>query len=166
MIQQQPIRILYMEDDNGTARLFQKKLQPLGYAVDLADSGESGLAMYDAGQYDVVVVDQNMPIYDGLQVIKRLIKRNPLLPMLMITGTGDEKVAVQALKLGAGDYIVKDVEGGYLELVPAVIEQLLEQRRLVRDKQQAQAALEDKNYQLSLLNQVGQALEASLSVSQ
>src|SRR5215467_2500080 len=162
----QPIRVLYMEDDTGAARLFQKKLQPLGFEVDLAENGETGLAMYDARHHDVVVVDQSMPGYDGLQVIQHLTLRSPTLPMLMVTGTGNEKVAIQALKLGAGDYIVKDVDGSYLELVPSVIEQLLEQRRLVTEKEEAVAALQAKNYVLGSLSRSGQALSAILNVDQ
>src|SRR5258708_39957625 len=93
----QPVRILYMEDDAGAARLFQKKLQRLGYVVDIADSGETGIAMYDAGQHDVVAVDQKMPVYDGLQVIRLLARRAPTLPTSMITGAGEEKEAVPTL---------------------------------------------------------------------
>jgi len=58
----------------------------------------------------------------------------------MITGTGDERVAVEAMKLGAGDYIVKDVEEGYLKLLPSVIEKVLQQRRAVEERQHAEEA--------------------------
>src|SRR5579859_4126005 len=161
-----PIRILCMEDDPGTARLFQKKLESLGYAVDVAENGQAGLAMYDAAPYDVVTVDQHMPIYDGLQVIEFLAQRDPLPPTIMITGGGDENLAVEAMKLGAGDYLVKDVNNGYLDLVPVVIEQLLEQRRLIRERQQATAAIKTQIRRLSLLNQLGQGLSETLNVEQ
>src|SRR3954452_14495006 len=130
----QPVRVLYMEDDTGAARLFQKKLERLGYEVHLARDGEEGLAMYEASSYDVLAVDQRMPVYDGLEVIRILAARGPLLPTIMITGAGDEKVAVEAMKLGAGDYIVKDIDGGYLELLPTVIEQLLQRQRLITER--------------------------------
>jgi DNA-binding NtrC family response regulator len=56
---------------------------------------------------------------DGLATIRTLLARGPLPPTIMITGAGDEEIAIEALKLGASDYVVKDVEGGYLELLPS-----------------------------------------------
>ena len=147
MPESKPIRILYMEDDVGLARLLQRRLERAGYIVDLASDGIAGLEMYEQGSYDVVAVDQRMPGCDGLEVIRILAQRGPLPPTIMITGTGNEQIAIEAMKLGAGDYIVKDVDGGYFELVPTVIEQVLTQRRLVEEKQQAVRALEQVNHQ-------------------
>ena len=143
MSESKPIRILYMEDDRGLARLAQKRLEPAGYIVDIALDGQEGLATYEAGSYDVVVVDQSMPVYDGLQVIRLLAAQGPLPPMIMVTGTGNEEIAVEALKLGARDYIVKDVEGGYLDLLPSVIERVLQQQRLDEERRQALEALRE-----------------------
>jgi K+-sensing histidine kinase KdpD len=70
------------------------------------------------------------------------------------------------MKLGAGDYIVKDVDGGYLELLPAVIEQVLKQRRLAEEKRRAVEALEQRNRDLTLLNNLGQSLTATLDLDQ
>ena len=132
-----PIRVLYMEDDVGLARLLQRRLEQAGYAVDVAPNGEEGLAMYESGNYDIVAVDQNMPVHSGLEVIRIMCSKGALPPTIMVTGTGDEATAVEAMKLGAGDYIVKDVDGGYLELLPTVVDQVLEQRRLAEEKRQA-----------------------------
>jgi diguanylate cyclase (GGDEF)-like protein len=142
MYKSEPIRILYMEDDPGLARLFKRRLERAGYSVDIARDGEEGLAMCEAGSYDVVAVDQQMPVHTGLEVIHILASRGSLPPMIMVTGTGSEQIAVEAMKLGAGDYIVKDVDGGYLDLLPTVIERVLQQRRLVEDKQRAEAERE------------------------
>ena len=136
-----PIHILYLEDDPGLARLFQKKLERLGYVVDLAFDGKQGLAMYAAGSYDIVAVDHTMPVYDGLEVMRQMAAHGPLPPVIMITGTGNEEVAVAAMKLGAQDYVVKDVDGGYLDLLPTVIQRVLHQQQLVKEKAQAEAAL-------------------------
>ena len=166
MPEARPITILYMEDDLGLARLFQKKLKRAGYLVDIAHDGAEGLARYEAGSYDLVAVDQRMPVHDGLEVIRILSARGPLPPTIMITGTGNERIAIEAMKLGAGDYIVKDVELGYLELLPSVIEQVLNQRRLVEEKQKALAALQQLNSNLALLNLAGQKLAASLDLQE
>ena len=137
-----PVRVLCMEDDRGLARLLQKGLERAGYAVDLAHDGEEGLAKYEAKNYDVLAVDQNMPVYNGLEVIRRLERLGPLPPLIMVTGSGSEKIAVEAMKLGAGDYIVKDVELGYLELLPVVIDQVLQRHRLAEEKKRADEARE------------------------
>jgi PAS domain S-box-containing protein len=143
MSKSEPIRILYMEDDPGLARLFRKRLERAGYVVDLAPDGEEGLTMYETGSYDVLAVDQVMPVREGLEVIRILSSRGPMPPIVMVTGTGSEEIAVEAMKLGASDYIVKDVDGGYLDLLPTVIEQALRRHRLAEEKQQAEEALRE-----------------------
>jgi len=136
-----PVRVLYMEDDAGLARLFQKKLSRAGYSVDLASDGRQGLALCETGAYDILVVDHQMPGKNGLEVIRCLAARSVMPPTIMVTGQGDETVAVEALKLGASDYIIKDVDGGYLDLLPAVMEQALANQRLLDEKQQAEEEL-------------------------
>src|SRR5579859_5679392 len=107
-----PVRLLYMEDDPGIAWLFQKRLAQLGYIIVLAADGVEGLQKYQSGDYDVVVVDYKMPGYDGLQVIQKLRATGDPPPMIMLTGGGNEVLAVEAMKMGASDYLVKDLEGG------------------------------------------------------
>jgi CheY-like chemotaxis protein len=103
--------------------------------------------MYAAGSHDVLVMDHSLPGYDGLELIRTQASRDPLPPAVIVTSTGDEETAVETMKQGAGDYVVRHLEARYLDLPPAVIEQVLEQRRLAEEKQQAQlqrdAALED-----------------------
>lgn len=136
-----PIRVLVMEDDTGMARLAQKRLLKAGFEVTLASNGEEGLALYDPERFDILTVDQHMPLCDGLGVIRRLAARGPLPPIIMVTGTGSEAIAVEAMKMGARDYIVKDVDNYYLELLPTVIEQVLEQYHLEQQKRQADEML-------------------------
>ena len=128
MAESKPIRILVMEDDAGLARLFQKKLERAAYDVDVARDGEEGLAMYAAGSYDVVAVDQKMSVHDGLEVIRIMASQGPLPTTIMVTGTGSEEIAVEAMKLGARDYLVKDADGAYLDLLPTVIERARRQQ--------------------------------------
>ena len=147
------IRILYMEDDLGLARLVQKKMKRAGYIVDIAKDGHEGLSMCREGHYDVVAVDYNMPGRDGLEVIEIIASQNPMPQIVMITGQGDEVTAVEAMKLGAGDYLVKDVDGKYFETLPSVIERLLERKRLLEEKRRAEeqtkASLREKEILLS-----------------
>jgi signal transduction histidine kinase len=159
-------RILYMEDDVAAARVLQKRLERAGYVVDVAHDGKEGLAMYAASSYDVVAVDQNMPVCDGLEVIRILALRGPLPPTIMVTGAGDEKTAVEVMKLGASDYIVKDVDGGYLELLPSVIERVLQQQRFAEEKQQAEEERERRSRELAMLNEIGRAVTSSLDLKE
>ena len=119
------VRILLMEDDAGMAHLCRKALERAGHTVDVAADGEQGLAMYNPDLHDVVALDHVMPVYDGLEVIRRLSARGPLPPIVMVTGAGNERTAVEAMKLGAYDYVVKDTEAVYLDLLPAVIAQAI-----------------------------------------
>jgi len=135
MSKSEAIRILCMEDDPATARLFQRKLEREGYLVDLACDGEEGLAMYEAGSYDILAVDQSMPKLDGLAVIRTLASGGLLPPLIVITASSDARSAVEAMKLGASDYIIKDVDGAYLDLLPSVIEQVLHQRDLAEERE-------------------------------
>ncbi|MCC7446173.1 MAG: PAS domain S-box protein [Anaerolineae bacterium] len=148
----QETRILYMEDNEGTARLLQKRLSRAGYTVDIAATGGQGLALTAANAYDVILVDYKMPGLNGLQVIQRLLEQGQLPAIIMLTGTGDEHIAVEALKLGATDYVVKDVEAVYLDLLPSIIEQGLKNRQLLEDKRRAEEALKrSEQYYRSLI---------------
>ena len=139
----QSIRILYMEDDPGLARLVQKRLAYAGHGVDVAEDGERGIQRYHCGDYDALIVDQNMPVYSGLKVLELLKASGDLPPTIMLTGTGSEETAVEAMKLGASDYVVKDMEGGFLELLPSMIERILQQHRLVQERLRAEQALRE-----------------------
>jgi PAS domain S-box-containing protein len=136
------IRILVLEDDLGQARLAQRTLERAGYTVKVAGDGDTGLALYATGMYHVLMVDHQMPGKGGIEVLRTLATWGTLPPTIMVTGHGDEAVAVEAMKLGAGDYLVKDVDGRYLTLLPTVVARVLHQQRLVEEKRQAEAALQ------------------------
>lgn len=150
LVDSQPRRILYMEDEAGLARLFKRKMELAGYEVDVAQDGEQGLAMYDAIIYDLIVADYKMPIYNGLDVLRILAARGSVPPTIILTGSGDEQTAVAAMKLGADDYIVKDMKRQYLDLLPEVIERTLLRRRLDEGDLPSTEELSDKREQRML----------------
>src|SRR4029453_12699105 len=137
-----PVRILVIDDDAGQARLAQRTLERAGYAVEVAGDGDTGLALQATRAFYVLMVDHQMPGTGGLDVLRTLATRGALPPTIMVTGHGDEAVAVEAMKLGAGDYLVKDVEGRYPTLRPTVGARVLYQQRLVEEKRQVEAALQ------------------------
>lgn len=144
-------RLLYMEDDPGLSRLLQKSLQRRGYVVDIAADGEEGLRALGAAHYDLLLVDYNMPFLCGIDVIRALSEKGALLPTIMVTGQGNEEVAVEALKLGAADYVVKDVEMKYLDLLPVVIDRVLYQQYIIKERLQMESAVKESEERYRLL---------------
>lgn len=123
------IHVLLMEDETTVAQLIRMHLQNRGFSVDIAEDGPKGLEMFYAGYYDVLIVDQKMPKLPGLEVIRQIKQRGPLPPILVISALGNEEVAVEALKLGAMDYVVKDAGSRFLDSLPAVIDDVLKRYR-------------------------------------
>ncbi len=146
------IRILYMEDDRAQARIVRKTLRRSGYDVDHASDGEEGLAMYSTGSYDLLLVDQSMPGREGLDVIRTLVSRGPLPTTIMVTATGNEQTAVEAMRLGVSDYVIKSMDGGFINYLPAAIERALKHRRLAQQKQQVEEELAARIRELEQAN--------------
>jgi signal transduction histidine kinase len=159
-------RILYMEDDSMAALLFRRRLEHEGYAVDVAVDGEMGLAMCTQVNYDLIALDYNMPKLDGISVLRELNQREEMPPVVIITAQNDTATAVEAMRLGAYDYLVKGTNAAYLLLLPGVIERALEKRRLELEQQRTIEALHTQNRNLALLNRVAQSLTSTLDVDE
>ncbi|MEZ4687698.1 MAG: hybrid sensor histidine kinase/response regulator, partial [Bacteroidia bacterium] len=104
--------------------------------------GPEALLRAVSEEFDAILVDFRLPGMDGLEVIREFVKKPDMPPVLMITGEGDERLAVEVLKAGAADYLVKDSQSQFLNLAPMRIRQAIEQAQLLRDKQAAEAARE------------------------
>ena len=113
--------ILCVEDDAGLARLLQKRLGRLGFTIDLAERGKESIAKAGAQAYDLILLDYNLPDITGFDVLRSLKANGIETPVIIMTTAGDERLAVEALTLGAADYIVKDVGQAYFDLLPAVM---------------------------------------------
>lgn len=154
------IRLLYVEDDAISAKLVQRKLQrSTNIQVDLAENGKEGLAKIASKQYDIMLLDNDMPQLGGVELMQELESREIYLPVIMITGAGDEITAVNALRAGCRDYIIKDSDGSFLHLLPAVISQVLRQERADqmleaknRENQRLLEELKETNTRLERIN--------------
>lgn len=133
--------ILYMEDDQSLARLVQRRLHRHGYEVCCVPNGAEGLALMATTTFDLIIMDYMMPRMDGIDVLKALTERDNPPPIIMLSGRGSIPVAVEAMKLGATDYLIKDLKGEYLEQLPGLIEQVLKRRRIVTGGTDAQARI-------------------------
>ena len=98
--------LLLVEDDDATRAAVVRDLVARGYHVDDAPDGSTALARWDARRPDVVLLDLGLPDLDGLTLIRR-IRREATTPILVLSARGAEETKVEALELGADDYITK-----------------------------------------------------------
>ena len=108
------MRILIVEDDAALASFIRKGLEAEHHAVDVANEGNQGRSMAMEFDYDLVVLDLNLPGMDGLSVLKSLRQRKANLPVMILTARSRVEDRVQCLDSGADDYLVKPFS--YLEL--------------------------------------------------
>ena len=101
------MRILVVEDDAALASFIRKGLEAEHHAVDTALDGEQGGAMALAVDYDLIVLDLNLPRVDGVTVLKNLRQRKANLPVMILTARSRVEDRVQCLDAGADDYLVK-----------------------------------------------------------
>ncbi|WP_306535606.1 sigma-54 dependent transcriptional regulator [Geobacter sp.] len=118
--------ILVIDDDPSLRRVMEFNLQEAGYAVITAVSGEEGLAAFAGFTPDLVVTDVKMGRMDGLQVLKEIKKRSYSTPVVIVTAFGAVGAAVEAMKLGAYDYLTKPFKRDELCLIVAKALQMTE----------------------------------------
>jgi two-component sensor histidine kinase len=133
-----PVRVLYVDDDAALARLVQKTLEPRGYAFEHCSSGTDAIARLTKGGVDVVALDHHMPDLTGLDILPRIVALSNAPPVVYVTGSEDSRVAVAALKAGAIDYVWKDLQGHFRELMAQAIEGALRQHNLRIAKEKAE----------------------------
>ena len=139
--------ILYMEDDESLAWLVAKKLRRHGFKVDLAGDGSLGLEMINAGSYNIVLLDYKMPEKNGLEVLQILLADPANPPAIMVSGTANLETAVEAMRLGAADYVIKENGESYLDLLMVTINRVMEKHRLLLEKELAEAELKKSQEQ-------------------
>ncbi len=138
-----PEALLYIEDDAGLAVLVQRRLSRAGFQVDVAPNFEQGLEKIRGREYAALIVDYKLPGLSGLDLIAQLAADDILPPTVMVSGVGDLKVAVDAMRLGVEDYLVKEVGSGYLELLEPTLRRVLQMAHLRHEKELAEKSLKD-----------------------
>ena len=101
------MRILLAEDDVPVARFVRKGLEAEHYAVDVASAGDEARYMIDEFNFDLVILDLNLPRLDGLEVLKHTRAKKASLPVLILTSRSAVEERVKGLDLGADDYLSK-----------------------------------------------------------
>jgi two-component system response regulator HydG len=126
----EPLRVLVIDDDKALAETIAESLERRGHACTVCTGGKSGAAKLEEQDFDVVLTDLKMADLGGLEVVKRSRQVRPDAEVFVITGFGDVKTAVEAMKLGASHYLQKPLD---LAELRAVVDKSAERVRTVRD---------------------------------
>ncbi len=108
------LRILFVDDDADLRRIVKDQLVPLGFVMDEAEDGAKAIAMLEKGNYSLMLLDINMPVKSGIDVLKFIKEKGLPCKVIMLTGRVGFSVATETLKLGADDYITKPFNIDYL----------------------------------------------------
>ena len=108
------LRILLADDDPDLRRIVKDQLGPQGFVLDEAEDGAKAITMLEKGNYSLMLLDINMPVKSGIDVLKFIKEKNLACKVIMLTGRVGFAVGTETLKLGADDYITKPFNFDYL----------------------------------------------------
>ena len=136
--------VLLVDDDALDREAVRRALTADGeyeFAVIEADTGAQGLRLARAEKPDCLLLDYQLPDLSGLEFLAELEDEagEVALPVIKLTGTDDAAIAVEAMRRGARDYLVKDSGRQYLQLLPAIVKRVLQEERTLREKRQAES---------------------------
>ncbi|NVM20162.1 MAG: response regulator [Desulfobacterales bacterium] len=133
-----PLKLVIIEDEEAHFQLMKRAIEkayPLA-SVDYFAKAEACLERLDEISPDVIITDYLMDGMNGIEFLESLNREKTDIPVIMITGQGDEKIAIRAMKLGAWDYLVKS--GDFFTLLPGVIEKVVRERKLKASLQRSE----------------------------
>ncbi len=105
-----PIKILIVDDEKDFVEMFSLRLTGQGEKVSTAYSGQEALDLLATTQIDVVILDIRMPGMDGIETLRKIKANHPLVEVILLTGHGSTQTAVEGLKEGAFDYLMKPAD--------------------------------------------------------
>jgi DNA-binding NtrC family response regulator len=141
MTSDQIVDLLVVDDDDDFRTIAARRFQRDGYQVQQAANGDDALALAQRRQFDVAILDLRMPGMSGLELLEQLRVANPECQTIILTGEGSVQTAVQAMKLGAYDYLTKPFSLAELEIQ---VQRAYERRALDKENQQLKAVLQNK----------------------
>jgi DNA-binding NtrC family response regulator len=133
-------RIMVVDDEEAMRESLSAWLQKEGYRVTTAGSGPEALAKMARDPWDLLLMDIKMPDMDGLELLRLVRAEHPAIQVVMITGYGSIDTAVESMKLGASDYLLKPFDPEQLLLM---IEKIVERKRLLEENQALKERLAD-----------------------
>ena len=114
MTEELKAKVLLVDDEEDFLATLAERLEARGLKVTTANNGENALASIEAEAFDLVVLDLAMPGLDGLETLKRIKARQPEADIIMLSGQGSIRTSIEAMKLGACDFLQKPVDIGEL----------------------------------------------------
>jgi signal transduction histidine kinase len=141
-----PVRILYLEDDLLDAELVKSALDDEGIACKIfrVETSEDFIEAMDRGGFDIIFADYSLPGFDGLSALALAQERCPGIPFILISGTMGEELAIETLKRGATDYVLKDRISRLAHSVRRALEEAtekLERRKAVKELERSHVQL-------------------------
>ena len=137
-------KVLFIDDDITARYLVSGALSSAGYDVETAIDGESGLNLFENGQFDLVITDLVMPEPTGIEVLRAIKRKSPQTPVIVLSGFEGFDEVKQALKLGAYDFLTKGTGGIDPVTLCSAADRAWEKLRLIRENAEYQGELEAK----------------------
>ena len=109
------LSILVVEDEQDIRMMLHDRLTFLGFTVTVARDGTEGLAMLEVLVFDGILLDIQMPVMDGLTMLKEVRDRFPCIPIIVMSAELNKKKLIKAMERGAHDYLLKPIDSGLLE---------------------------------------------------
>ncbi|TCS39937.1 response regulator [Reinekea marinisedimentorum] len=138
--------LLIVEDEQAIRESIVAYFEDSGYRILEASNGSEGLSIFESKQPDLVICDLRMPGIDGLQLLSNIMDQSDETPVIVVSGAGVMTDVVEALRLGAADYLMKPVVD--LQVLEHSVERALERSLLVKDNLRYRAELEKRNQEL------------------
>ena len=132
-------KILVVDDEPGMREFLEIMLQKDGYIVKTASDGSEALDKIDTTLYDLAITDIQMPVMNGIDVLKKINEKSPDTTVIMITAYASHETAIEAMKLGAYDYITKPFK---IDEIKLVIKKALDKKKLERENTRLRKELE------------------------
>ena len=134
-------KIMVVDDEPGMRSLLTKVLGKGGYFVSAFERGEDALSSLSSEDYDLAILDIEMPGMNGIELLKKIKSKDQGLNVVMITAYGSLQSAVEAMRLGAYDYLTKPFQ---MEEIKLVVEKALERERLIQENRALHRELEEQ----------------------
>ena len=133
-------KIIVIDDEPGMREFLEIMLQKDGYIVETASDGPEALDKIDASLFDLAITDIQMPVMNGIEVLKKINEKSPDTTVIMITAYASHETAIEAMKLGAYDYITKPFK---IDEIKLVIKKALDKKKLERENTRLRKELEN-----------------------
>ena len=143
-----PPKILIIDDEATIRQSFADYLEDIGYQTFTAEDGRMGLDVMKREQPDLILTDLRMPEMGGLEVIKHVLQIDPNIPIVVISGAGRITDAIEALRLGAWDYVLKPISE--MPVLEHLVEKVFEKKRILQENRDYQENLELKVHERTI----------------